>query len=76
VGFVLGKPGVPQQGDEIGQGTVTSGGTSVVLNAPIGLAFVPAQTSPGAVTLRTRGKEIPAELRPVPLIERKRPGKK
>jgi aminomethyltransferase len=73
MGFVLESPGVPQQGDEIGTGVVTSGGTSVVLDAPIGLAFVAAPTSPGPVTLRTRGKEIPCELRPVPLIERKRP---
>jgi aminomethyltransferase len=75
MGFVCEKPAVPQQGDEIGPGVVTSGGTSVVLNAPIGLAFVPASASPGAVTLRTRGKEIPAQLRPLPLIERTRPGK-
>lgn len=73
VGFVCNKPSVPQQGDEIGPGVVTSGGTSVVLNVPIGLAFVPADASLGPVTLRTRGKEIPCELRTLPLIERKRP---
>jgi glycine cleavage system T protein (aminomethyltransferase) len=73
MGFVCEKPAVPLQGDEVGPGTVTSGGTSVVLNKPIGLAFVPMQTSPGPVTLRTRGREISSELRPVPLIERKRP---
>lgn len=75
VGFVCSRPAVPQQGDEIGEGVVTSGGTSVVLDAPIGLAFVPARSSLGAVTLRTRGKEIPCELRKLPLIERGRPGK-
>ena len=73
VGFVCNKPSVPQQGDDIGTGVVTSGGTSVVLNAPIGLAFVPKDASLGSVTLRTRGKEIPCELRKLPLIERKRP---
>ncbi len=76
VGFVCSKPSVPQQGDEVGPGVVTSGGTSVVLNAPIGLAFVPAGASLGPVTLRTRGKEIPCDLRALPLIERKRPKKK
>jgi aminomethyltransferase len=75
-GFVCHKPSVPQQGDGIGAGVVTSGGTSVVLDAPIGLAFVPADASLGPATLRTRGKEIPCELRPVPLIERRRPTKK
>jgi aminomethyltransferase len=73
VGFVCDKPCVPQQGDEVGPGVVTSGGTSVVLNAPIGLAFVPAGSSLAPDTLRTRGKEIPCELRTLPLIERKRP---
>ncbi len=86
MGFVCDKPAVPQQGDEIGaggsgvspdpDGVVSSGGTSVVLGKPIGLAFVPQQTSPGAVTLRTRGKEIPCELRTLPLIERQRPNKR
>ncbi|HYZ92590.1 MAG TPA: glycine cleavage system aminomethyltransferase GcvT [Actinomycetota bacterium] len=75
-GFVCLKPAVPQQGDEIGPGVVTSGGTSVVLDAPIGLAFVPAGASLGPDTLRTRGKEIPCELRALPLIDRKRPTKK
>ncbi len=76
MGFVCEKPAVPQPGDEIGSGTVTSGGTSVVLGKPIGLGFVPSDTSPGPVSLRTRGKEIPCELRTLPLIERKRPKKK
>jgi aminomethyltransferase len=76
MGFVCLKPAVPQQGDEIGAGVVTSGGTSVVLNKPIGLGFVPATTSAGEVTLRTRGKEIPTELRKLPLIERKSRTKK
>ena len=76
VGFVAGKPCVPQPGDEIGTGVVTSGGTSVVLNAPIGLAFIPGNASLGPGTLRTRGKEIPVELRKLPLIERNRPLKK
>jgi aminomethyltransferase len=73
VGFVCEKPAVPQPGDEIGPGVVTSGGTSVVLGAPIGLAFVPAGAELGPATLRTRGREIPCELRRLPLIERKRP---
>jgi aminomethyltransferase len=76
MGFVCEKPAVPQPGDDIGDGVVTSGGTSVVLGKPIGLGFVPADTSPGPVTLRTRGKEIPCDLRTLPLIERKRPKKK
>jgi aminomethyltransferase len=76
VGFVCSKPAVPQAGDEVGPGVVTSGGTSVVLNVPIGLAFVPREASLGADTLRTRGKEIPCELRTVPLIERGRPIKR
>jgi aminomethyltransferase len=85
VGFVCSRPAVPQQGDRVGPGVVTSGGTSVVLQAPIGLAFVPSHWGPpkpragaslGADTLRTRGKEIPCELRKLPLIERGRPGKK
>lgn len=75
VGFVCGKPCVPQPGDEIASGVVTSGGTSVVLDAPIGLAFLPSDASLGADTLRTRGKEIPVELRKLPLIERDRPTK-
>jgi len=73
MGFVCDTPAVPQQGDEIGAGVVTSGGTSVVLGKPIGLAFMPAGTSPGPVTLRTRGKDIGCDLRTLPLIERKRP---
>jgi aminomethyltransferase len=76
VGFVCGKPCVPQPGDEIESGVVTSGGTSVLLDAPIGLAFLPAGASLGPGTLRTRGKEIPIELRKLPLIERNRPIKK
>jgi aminomethyltransferase len=73
-GFVCGKPAVPQPGDEIGPGVVTSGGTSVVLGAPIGLAFVPRDTpGTGEATLHTRGREIPTELRRLPMIERKRP---
>ncbi len=74
VGFVCSKPAVPQPGDEVGPGMVTSGGTSVVLEAPIGLAFVPSSASLGPDTLRTRGKEIPCELRKLPLIDRGRPG--
>ena len=70
VGFVAGKPCVPQPGDEVGPGVVTSGGTSVTRSAPIGLAFVPVGASLGPDTLRTRGKEIPVELRKLPLIER------
>lgn len=72
-GFVCDKPCVPQQGDEIGPGRVTSGGTSVVLDAPIGLALVPRETSDGPATLHTRNKEIPAEIQQLPLIERGRP---
>ena len=72
MGFVCGKPAVPQPGDEIGDhGVVTSGGTSVVLGKPVGLCFVPSETSAGAANLRTRGREIPAELRTLPLIDRK-----
>jgi aminomethyltransferase len=76
VGFVCEKPAVPQQGDVIGPGVVTSGGTSVVLEAPIGLAFVPSDAELGPAALLTRNKEIPTRLRAVPLIERKRPKKK
>ncbi len=76
VGFVCEKPAVPQQGDQIGTGAVTSGGTSVVLNKPIGLAFLPADAPLGPATLHTRGKEIPCDVRKVPLIERRRPIKK
>jgi aminomethyltransferase len=72
-GFVCRKPAVPLAGDAIGPGVVTSGGTSVVLSSPIGLAFVPADASLGDATLVTRGREIPCELRRLPLIERKRP---
>ena len=85
MGFDCSRPAVPQQGDEIGTrgsgvspdwiGVVTSGGTSVVLKAPIGLAFVPAGTEPGPVNLHTRGKEIVCDLRKLPLIDRKRPRK-
>ena len=73
VGFICQKPAVPQMGDEIGPGVVTSGGTSVVLNAPVGLAFVPRDAELGPATLHTRGREIPCELRRVPLIRRGRP---
>lgn len=86
MGFVCEKPAVPQQGDELAggsgvspdrmSGVVTSGGTSVVLKAPIGLAFMPGSASPGPVGLTTRGKQIPCDLRTLPLIERKRPKKK
>jgi aminomethyltransferase len=76
VGFVCGKPAVPQQGDEIDPGIVTSGGTSVVLNKPIGLAFVPRDATVGPAVLKTRGKEIPCELRTLPLIERSQRAKK
>jgi aminomethyltransferase len=76
VGFVCEKPCVPQQGDEIGPGVVTSGGTSVVLDAPIGLAFVPNDAQLGSASLKTRKKEIPSDLRALPLIERARPKKK
>jgi aminomethyltransferase len=76
VGFVCQRPAVPQQGDAIGPGVVTSGGTSVVLDAPIGLAFVPSDATTGPATLRTRNKEIQCELKTVPLIERARPKKK
>jgi aminomethyltransferase len=85
-GFVCSKAAVPQPGDAVGEGpggrggvppgVVTSGGTSVVLNAPIGLAFVPPDAELGPATLRTRGKEIPCELRSLPLIERGRPKKR
>ncbi len=73
VGFVAQQPCVPQAGDAVGPGEVTSGGTSVVLGSPIGLGFVPADASVGPATLRTRGKEIPVELKELPLIERGRP---
>ena len=70
VGFTCGKPAVPQQGDTVGPGVVTSGGTSVVLGKPIGLAFVPRDATPGEAVLHTRGKEIPVEFRKLPMIER------
>ncbi|HVE93090.1 MAG TPA: glycine cleavage system aminomethyltransferase GcvT [Actinomycetota bacterium] len=73
VGFVASKRCVPQPGDAIGAATVTSGGTSVVLDAPIGLAFAPLHMVPGPATLVTRGKEIPCEVRELPLIDRSRP---
>jgi aminomethyltransferase len=76
VGFVCEKPAVPLQGDAIGGGIVTSGGTSVALNKPIGLAFVPRDDSLGATTLTTRGREIPVELRKLPMIERSQRAKK
>jgi glycine cleavage system aminomethyltransferase T len=59
------------QGDEIGGGIVTSGGTSVTLDKPIGLAFLPRDASLGEATLKTRGREIPCELHKLPLIKRK-----
>ena len=71
VGFVCNKPAVPQQGDAVGPGVVTSGGTSVVLDKPVGLALVPSGSALGDATLTTRGREIPVELRKLPLIERK-----
>jgi aminomethyltransferase len=70
VGFVCGKPAVPQQGDAVGDGVVTSGGTSIDQGKPIGLAFLPRDGALGPATLHTRGKEIPVELKKVPLIER------
>jgi aminomethyltransferase len=71
VGFVCDQQCVPMQGDVIGPGVVTSGGTSVILGKPIGLAFVPVDTALGAVTLHNRNKQIPCELRTVPLIDRR-----
>jgi aminomethyltransferase len=70
VGFVCERPAVPQQGDRVGPGVVTSGGTSVELSKPIGLAFLPRDAGLGPATLHTRGKEIPVDLRKVPLIAR------
>jgi aminomethyltransferase len=69
-GFVCEKPAVPQQGDAVGSGVVTSGGTSIAMNKPIGLAFLPREAQLGPATLTTRGKEIPVDLRKVPLIDR------
>jgi aminomethyltransferase len=69
-GFICEKPAVPQQGDAVGEGVVTSGGTSVGLNKPIGLGFLPRDTALGPATLHTRGKEIPVEFRKLPLIDR------
>jgi aminomethyltransferase len=70
-GFVCARPCVPAQGDEVGDGgVVTSGGTSVVLNKPIGLAFV---NRTGDALLHNRGKEIPVDIRELPLIDRSRP---
>jgi len=71
VGFVCNQQCVPMQGDVIGPGVVTSGGTSVVLGKPIGLAFVPRDVPLGETTLQTRNKQIPCEFRKVPLIDRK-----
>jgi glycine cleavage system aminomethyltransferase T len=59
------------QGDVIGDGVVTSGGTSIVLGKPIGLAFVARHTDLGPATLHNRNKQIPCELRKLPLIDRK-----
>jgi aminomethyltransferase len=78
-GFVCSRPCVPAPGDAITgegfEGVVTSGGTSVVLGAPIGLAFVDAEASSvAAATLHNRGKEIPVDMKELPLIPRKRPG--
>ena len=70
VGFVCEKPAVPQQDDRVGPGVVTSGGTSVALEKPIGLAFLAKDASLGPASLHTRGKEIPVDLRKVPLIDR------
>ncbi len=75
-GFICGKPAVPQPGDAVGEGVVTSGGTSIDQGKPIGLAFLPRDASLGPATLHTRGKEIPVELKKVPLIERSQRGKK
>jgi aminomethyltransferase len=75
-GFVCGKPAVPQQGDVVGSGVVTSGGTSVVLDSPIGLAFLARDAELGPSTLLTRGKEIPVDLRTVPLIDRSQRAKR
>ncbi len=69
-GFICGRPAVPQQGDIVGEGVVTSGGTSIDQGKPIGLAFLPRDASLGEATLHTRGKEIPVEMKKVPLIER------
>jgi aminomethyltransferase len=69
-GFICGKPAVPQQGDPVGDGVVTSGGTSIDQGKPIGLAFLPRDAALGEATLHTRGKEIPVELKKLPLIER------
>jgi aminomethyltransferase len=73
-GFICGKPAVPQQGDRVAagasDGVVTSGGTSIDQGKPIGLAFLPRDASLGPATLHTRNKEIPVELRKLPLIDR------
>jgi aminomethyltransferase len=75
-GFICGRPCVPAPGDELRgdgiSGEVTSGGTSVVLASPIGLAFVRGQL-PAKATIENRGREIPVDVRPLPLIERSRP---
>jgi aminomethyltransferase len=78
MGFVCERPCVPAPEDPVVgdgfEGVVTSGGTSVVLQKPIGLAFVRLPAVPGPATLRNRGKDIGIQVRELPLIERGRPG--
>jgi aminomethyltransferase len=59
---------VDSEGTEVG--TVTSGGFSPMLEAPIAMAYVPtASAEPGAsVTLAQRGKILEAKVAPMPFV--------
>jgi aminomethyltransferase len=59
---------VDAEGNEVGK--VTSGGFSPMLEAPIAMAFVPAESAePGAsVTLAQRGKIFEAKVAPMPFV--------
>jgi aminomethyltransferase len=73
VAFVMGERGIPRHGMPIeGGGEVTSGTHSPMLDAGIGLGYVPAaQASPGSeLTIDVRGKPRGAEVVRKPIYRR------
>jgi aminomethyltransferase len=73
VAFVMAERGIPRQGMTIaGGGEVTSGSHSPMLDAGIGLAYVPAATAtPGTeLTIDVRGKPRRAEVVKKPIYRR------
>jgi aminomethyltransferase len=73
VAFVMGERAIPRQGMTIeGGGEVTSGSHSPMLDAGIGMGYVPAASAaPGTeLTIDVRGKPRRAEIVKKPIYRR------